>query len=103
MGKFWKVYKQAACLFSTLELTLKVDLFFRGDLDAIKRITVEFCEDAFNNGILYVEARFCPHLMLSDKNPEVTAKDVVETVLVGFKEGEAKFGLKVRIYKNILH
>ena len=41
--------------------------------------------------------------MLSDKNPEVKAKDVVETVLVGFKEGEAKFGLKVRIYKNILY
>ena len=81
--------------------TLKVDLFFRGDLGAIKRITVEFCEDAVNNGILYVEARFCPHLMLSDKIPEVTAKDVVQTVLCGFLEGEAKFGLKVRIFKNI--
>ena len=43
--------------------------------------------------------------MLSDKNPEVTAKDVVETVLVGFKEGEAKFGLKVRyleIYNTVI-
>jgi len=68
----------------------------QGDLDAIKRITVEFCEDAFNNGILYVEARFCPHLMLSDKIPEVTAKNVVEVVLAGFKEGEDKFGLKAR-------
>ena len=87
----------------TLDWALNVDLFFRGDLDAIKRITVEFCEDAFNNGILYVEARFCPHLMLSDKIPEVTAKDVVQTVLVGFKEGEEKFGLKVRISENILH
>ena len=38
--------------------------------------------------------------MLSDKIPEVTAKDVVQTVLVGFKEGEAKFGLKVRIFKK---
>ena len=64
---------------------------------------MEFCEDAVNNGILYVEARFCPHLMLSDKIPEVTAKDVVQTVLCGFLEGEAKFGLKVRIFKNILH
>ena len=41
--------------------------------------------------------------MLSDKIPEVTAKDVVQTVLVGFKEGEEKFGLKVRISENILH
>ena len=37
--------------YSAPQQTLKVDLFFRGDLDAIKRITVEFCEDAFNNGI----------------------------------------------------
>ena len=41
--------------------------------------------------------------MLNDKIPEVTAKDVVQTVLCGFLEGEAKFGLKVRIFKNILH
>ena len=67
----------------------------RGDLLAIKRISLEFCEDAFNNGILYVEARFCPHLMLSDKVPEVTARHVVQTVLQGFKESEEKFGLKV--------
>ena len=64
-------------------------------MKAIKRISREFCEDAFDNGILYVEARFCPHLMLSEKSPEVTAKDVVETVLEGFKESEEKFGLKV--------
>jgi len=68
----------------------------QGDLKAIKRISREFCEDAFDNGILYVEARFCPHLMLSEKSPEVTAKHVVETVLEGFKESEEKFGLKAR-------
>ena len=34
--------------------------------------------------------------MLSDKIPEVTAKDVVQTVLVGFKEGEAKVGSALR-------
>ena len=77
------------------KISKSIAIFFRGDLNAIKRISLEFCEDAFNNGILYVEARFCPQLMLSDKVPEVTARHVVQTVLQGFKEGEEKFGLKV--------
>jgi len=68
----------------------------QGDLKAIKRISKEFCEDCYNNGILYVEARFCPHLMLSEKSPEVTVKHIVETVLEAFKEGEETFGLKAR-------
>ena len=68
---------------------------FRGDLKAIKRIAIEFCQDVAANGVLYVEARFCPHLMLSETAPEVTPKHVVQTVLDGFKEAETKLGLKV--------
>lgn len=70
-------------------------LTFRGDLIAIKRIAIEFCEDAAKNGILYVESRFCPHLMLSERAPEVTAKHVLQTVLEGFKESEERLGIKV--------
>lgn len=69
----------------------------QGDLSAIKRISVEFCEDAAENGIMYVEARFCPHLMLSEKVPEVKARDVVKTVLEGFAEGEVKYNVKARV------
>ena len=68
---------------------------FRGDLDAIKRISLEFCEDIAANGVLYVEARFCPHLMLDDKNPDVTARHVVNAVLESFKKGEQLYGIKV--------
>ena len=39
-----------------------------GDLEAIERIALEFCEDAAHNGLLYVESRFCPHLLLPEGN-----------------------------------
>ena len=68
----------------------------RGDLAAIRRISIEFCEDVANNGVLYVEARFCPHLMLDEENsPEINAKQVLETVLEGFQKGESLYGIKV--------
>ena len=70
--------------------------YLRGDLKAIKRITLEFCEDVAKNGTIYVEPRFCPHLMLSEKIPEVTARHVVQTVLEGLQEGENLYGVKVR-------
>ena len=40
-----------------------------GDLVAIERIALEFCEDAAHNGILYVESRFSPHLVLGESQP----------------------------------
>ena len=56
----------------------------------------EFCEDEARNGVLYVEARFSPHLMTNPNSPEVTPEKVVEAVLEGFAEGERDFGVKVR-------
>jgi len=67
-----------------------------GDLSAIERLGREFCEDAAFNGLLYVESRFCPHLLLKSEDPEVTADDIVEAVLRGFKDGEAKYGVTAR-------
>ena len=61
---------------------------------AIKRLSLEFCEDAAANGVLYVEARFSPHLMAKD---EVKAEHVIPTVCAAFKEGESKYGVKARI------
>ena len=64
----------------------------------IQRVAEEFCEDAGHNGLLYVESRFCPHLLLSpDSSEDVTADDVVEAVLRGFKTGEEKFGVTARV------
>jgi len=72
-----------------------------GDLVAIERIALEFCEDAAHNGLLYVESRFCPHLILGESKSEagdmISADDVVEAVLRGFKAGEAAYGLTARV------
>jgi len=72
-----------------------------GDLAAVERIAVEFCEDAAYNGLLYVEARFCPHLLLGEssdgRGEGVTADDIVEAVLKGFKTGEATHGVTARV------
>ena len=68
-----------------------------GDVVAIERVAREFCEDAAFNGLLYVESRFCPHLLLDEKNAEVTADEIVEAVLRGFKTGEAEHGLTARV------
>ena len=54
-------------------------------------------QDAAFNGLLYVEGRFCPHLLMDEKNPEVTADDIVEAVIRGFKSGEAQYGLTARV------
>ena len=71
---------------------------FRGDLKAIRRVTLEFSEDAAKNGILYMEPRFCPSLMVSEAVPEVTAKHIVRTVLDALQEGEKLFGVKVYFF-----
>ncbi len=60
----------------------------------VHRMAVEFCEDSAANGTAYVEARFSPHLMASG---EVGAEDVLKAAIEGFREGEKKFGIKVRV------
>ena len=55
---------------------------------------MEFCEDQAANGVAYTEARFSPHLMASE---EVGAEEMLRAVLEGFREGEEKFGTKVRV------
>jgi len=67
-----------------------------GDLKAVERVSFEFCEDAANNGLLYIEARFCPHFWCKEGVEDVTVDDVVETVLKGFKRGEAEYGVTAR-------
>ena len=67
----------------------------RGDMAVTRRMAVEFCEDQAANGVAYTEARFSPHLMASEDG-EVGAEEMLRAALEGFKEGEERFGTKVR-------
>jgi adenosine deaminase len=70
-----------------------------GDPAAMERVALEFCEDAAANGLVYVEARFCPHLIVNSgnaaKQDEATADDILEAVLRGFAQGRAEHGVHV--------
>jgi adenosine deaminase len=69
-----------------------------GDIVAMERVAYEFCEDISSHGVLYVEARFCPHLLVSPDGGEdsATADHILEAVLRGFDKGSVEFGVTVR-------
>ena len=78
-------------------------IFLRGDADAIERISYEFCEDLANSGVLYCEARYCPHLLANcgvddipcSEKHNVSPEKVVETVNRGLEKGCQDFEIKV--------
>lgn len=76
-------------------------------------MSYEFCECAAEQGVIYVEARYCPFLLMPDsfteanflsenagnqetKGKAISAKEVVEAVNKGFCEGEKQFGTITR-------
>ncbi|XP_016105271.1 adenosine deaminase-like isoform X1 [Sinocyclocheilus grahami] len=76
-----------------------------GDREAIKRIAYEFVETKAKERVIYVEARYSPHLLANkgvdplhwnQKPGDITPDDVVDLVNQGFKEGEKAFKTKVR-------
>lgn len=76
-----------------------------GDREAVKRIAYELVEMKANEGIIYFEARYCPHYMANcDVDPipwnqkpgDLSPDEVVHLVNMGFKEGEKDFKVKVR-------
>lgn len=75
----------------------------KGDADAIERISYEFCEDLANSGVLYCEARYCPHLLANcgvddipcSEKHNVSPEKVVETVNRGLEKGCQDFEIKV--------
>lgn len=69
-----------------------------GDLSAIERIAYEFCEDKARNGVIYVEARYCPHFLVAEGGPsDVEAlSEIVKAVNRGFARGKAAFHIKVQ-------
>lgn len=87
-------------------------ILYRGDLEAIERMAFEFCEYQAADGVIYAEARYCPHLLLPESFTEanflnhtsatlpvgaqITVEDIVKAVSKGFKRGEESFGIIVR-------
>jgi adenosine deaminase len=66
-----------------------------GDYDACRRIARENVEDAFAEGLDYVELRFSPYFMAGPNRLDPVK--VVEAVVSGIEEGRAKTGLPVKL------
>lgn len=78
-----------------------------GDVKVIERVAYEMCEDQYNNGVIYFEARYAPHFLANTgpginydevyhKDGPVTASDVVQAVYRGFVRGKVDFGVEAR-------
>jgi len=63
------------------------------EAEAVERIAYEMCEDEARNGVRYFEARFSPHVLMTDSfRPE----EVVERALAGLQKGERRFGVTAK-------
>jgi len=65
------------------------------DYDACRRIAYENVEDAFKEGIDYIELRFSPHFMAEPHGLE--QEGIVEAVVDGIHQGEKEFGIRVNL------
>lgn len=63
------------------------------DPEAVERIAYEMCEDEARAGVRYFEARFSPHVLMTDI---FRPAEVVERALAGLEKGQARFGVKAR-------
>lgn len=75
---------------SKFDLPLKVLQTKKG----LKRIAFELAEDLAKENYIYVEIRFAPHLHLLKG---LNINEVIEAVLEGIKEAEAKYDIKARV------
>ncbi len=63
------------------------------DYDACRRVAFENVEDAYREGIDYIELRFSPLFMAEPH--QLDPKGVVESVLNGLEEGRSRFDVQV--------
>ncbi|KAI6646569.1 Adenosine deaminase [Oopsacas minuta] len=56
-----------------------------GDAAALRRIAREFVEDEANDGVIYVEARYSPHLLRGTGG--MTAQQVTDAIISGLEDG----------------
>lgn len=54
----------------------------------------EFCKEQKRQNIIYTEVRLCPFLFIKRG---LTPEEVTQEVLKGLDEGQAEFGIKVRL------
>jgi adenosine deaminase len=66
-----------------------------GNYDACQRVAYENVEDAFLEGIDYIELRFSPLFMAEPHN--LDPRGVVESVLAGVRKGQDQFDIKVNL------
>lgn len=59
------------------------------DAEALERVAFELCEDAWNEGVCYLEPRFAPQLHV---RPGFEMADVVRAVDRGLRRAQAQFG-----------
>ncbi|WP_411826677.1 adenosine deaminase [Luteolibacter sp. AS25] len=59
--------------------------------EAIERVSFEFIEDMFHDGVVYAEVRMAP-LLCTDGG--LTEDEVVEAILEGLRRGEERYGVK---------
>ncbi len=64
------------------------------DEEDIARIATELCEDAWKEGVWYIEVRFSPIL---HQQKGLRLMQVMDAVLAGLKEGEKKTGIKTGV------
>ena len=65
----------------------------------LRRIAYELIEDVSKENVKYIEIRFAP-LLHKEKGLEI--KEIIESVLMGLKEGEKDFGVKSNLILSIL-
>lgn len=61
---------------------------------ALERAAFELCEDAWLEGVCYLEIRFAPQLHVS---PKLSLSEVVRAVAAGIAKAEAKFNAEPRV------
>ncbi|XP_021944160.1 adenosine deaminase [Folsomia candida] len=82
----------------------------KGDLVSIQRLGYEFVEDCSKHGIIYAEARFCPHILIPDDiiaeqkslgestpSSKKWVWDVASALIKGLRQGRTEFGCHVNL------
>lgn len=68
------------------------------DRAALERIGYEFIEDKAKQNVAYVEARFSPHGLLSEKNRDLPhLQQVIDSIAFGLRRGGEDYGVDSRI------
>lgn len=67
--------------------------------DNLRRQAIDFCRRQSESNVIYTETRLCPMLM-NDRG--LTLEDGLAGIYEGIKEGEKKYGIKVRFIFSFL-